>query len=372
MRKAGHLVEELLHGGEAAAAVPGGVAEARLVEVAQKGHAAVAVAQVGRADGAPARVVGGLGVRPLGPGVQELERVVVEARGQRQAAREVARPQQEERLGARDLVDVGHEDDVAVDGGGAAGQLGEDLVVHGVALQILIVPGPLGVEVGREVELVVDHLVVEAAEALPAGEHRQRLVVALERLGRLDNDKVVDVVVEGLEADLHPVQLRVDHEEVVDLALARLRLGREDGVAVGVAKGPGLGRGVVVARRGGEVEVRGQLLAQDEVEVGDAAALGVRGQERLAEEPVGEAEEAGDEDERSNPGGHDCGCYLISLLGGRAVGRDGEERREAVGERELSERERERDGEREIGIGCVGSPDYDGQKNASHRDRRVE
>lgn len=200
-------------------------------------------------------------MRPLRPRVQELERVVVEARGQRQAAREVARPQQEQRLGARDLVDVGHEDDIAIDGGGAAGQLGEDLVVHCVALQILIVPGPLGVEGRGKGELVVDHLVVEAAEALPAGQDRQRLVVALERLGRLDNDKVVDVVVERLEADLHPVQLRVDHEEVVDLALARLRLRREDGVAVGVAKGPRLGGGVVVARAGREVEVRGQLFA---------------------------------------------------------------------------------------------------------------
>lgn len=66
MREAGHLVEELLHGGEAAAAVPGGVAEARLVEVAQERNAAVAISQVGRADGSPARVVGGLRVRPLG------------------------------------------------------------------------------------------------------------------------------------------------------------------------------------------------------------------------------------------------------------------------------------------------------------------
>lgn len=67
---------------------------------------------------------------------------------------------------------------------------------------------------------MVDHLVVEALEAVPVVEHNQGLVAALECLGRLDNDEVVDVIVHCLEPNLQPIQLRVDHDEVVDLALA--------------------------------------------------------------------------------------------------------------------------------------------------------
>lgn len=85
----------------------------------------------------------------------------------------------------------------------------------------------------------------------------------------------------------------------------------------------------------------------------------MRGEERLAEEPVGQAEQPGDEDERSNPGGHVCGSISFSLL-------ERGERRGAVGEREM-------ESDREM-MSCVGSPEYDGwaEKKATHRDRRVE
>lgn len=306
VREAGHFVEELLHRGEAAAAVPGGVGKLALVQIAKQRDAPNAGAQVVWPDGALAAVKGGLWKGPFGPGVEELERVVVEARGQRQTGWEAACAQQEERLGARDLVDVGHQYHVAEDGRRPAGQLREDLVVAGVALQVFIVPGPLGAERLGKGQLVVDHLVVEALEAIPVVEHNERLVASLERPGRLDNDEVVDVLVHGLEPNLQPVQLRVDHDEVVDLALARRRLRRKDVVAVSLAKGPRLARGVKVvvagSVAGGEAEMRRQLLAQRQVEAGDAMPLGMmHGEQRLIRQPPDETEQPGKENEWNGP-----------------------------------------------------------------------
>lgn len=116
MREAGHFVEELLYRGEAAAAVPGGVGEVAPVEFSKERDATDAGAQVVWSDCALAAVKGGLWEGPFGAGVEELERVVVEARCQRETGWEAACSQQEERLGAWDLVDIRHEYHVAEDG----------------------------------------------------------------------------------------------------------------------------------------------------------------------------------------------------------------------------------------------------------------
>lgn len=94
---------------------------------------------------------------------------------------------------------------------------GDHLVEHGVALEIFVVPGYCGVEIGFE--HVVDDLRVEGGEAVPVLLQVQRLLEPGEGLGGLDDDEIVDLFAERIEADLEPVELIVDEEEVVDLAL---------------------------------------------------------------------------------------------------------------------------------------------------------
>lgn len=224
VREAGHLVEEQLNRVEAAAAVPARVGVAARLEPAQDGEAAFARAQVvGLERLLLALVKRGLRVLPLAARLAELERVVVKLRVEGEPPRESARAQGPERVGPGNLVDVGDDEHVAQGRGAVAGELGEDLLEAGVALQRLIVPRAARVEAARELELVVQHLVVVLCEAVPALLGQHGLGVAVERLGRLDDDEEVHLVVQRVQPDLEPVELRVDHGEVVDFAPRRLR-----------------------------------------------------------------------------------------------------------------------------------------------------
>lgn len=170
VREGGHLGQDLAHGGVAARAVPAGVPQVVLVKVDERTQAAVAVAQVSGLDGGVdgPGVRGGLRVRPLGPAVQKLKAVVVEPAAEGQAAREGARAQQAQCLGPNHLVDVGHDDDVAILRlAHAALEAWKDLRQHGVALEVLAVPGAGWVVARRVLQLVVDELVVVRGEALP-------------------------------------------------------------------------------------------------------------------------------------------------------------------------------------------------------------
>lgn len=103
-------------------------------------------------------------MRPLGPAVQPLEGVVVEARREGEPPRECAGSQGSEGFGPWHLVHVGYYQHVAVLGGLAAAEVGEDLGEHAVALQVLHVPGGTGLEIGRVFDLVVDDLGVIGLE----------------------------------------------------------------------------------------------------------------------------------------------------------------------------------------------------------------
>lgn len=65
---------------------------------------------------------------------------------------------------------------------------------------------------------MVDDLGMPPLKPGPVLLDHQRLAQARERAGGLDDHEVVDVRVQRAQPDLQPVQLVVDHDEVVDLA----------------------------------------------------------------------------------------------------------------------------------------------------------
>lgn len=71
---------------------------------------------------------------PLGSLVEELKGVIVEFGSKGQPAWKVACTEEDKRLWPRDLVDIRNEEDVALDSSLATLQLGNYLIVHGVAL----------------------------------------------------------------------------------------------------------------------------------------------------------------------------------------------------------------------------------------------
>lgn len=83
---------------------------------------------------------------------------------------------------------------------------------------------------------MIDDFVVVGLESVPVVGNDERLGISLEGFWRLDHDEVIDKVVEGVQANLEKVQLRVDHDQVVYFAPARGRLWLEDGVAMGIAE----------------------------------------------------------------------------------------------------------------------------------------
>lgn len=208
---------------------------------------------------------------PLGPDALKLKRVVKEARVKGEAAREAAGAEDAQRVGTRNLVDVGDDQDVAEARGAGVGaeELGKDLLVGGVALKVLKVPSTLGAEATWELELVVEHLVVVLCEAVPALLGQQRLVMAVKGFRGLDNDEEVDFVVERVEANLEPVELRVDHGQVVDFATraaAARGSGGIHGEAVRGAQLVSFGRVVVGA---GREKVLGAAGVQPEEDEGE-------------------------------------------------------------------------------------------------------
>lgn len=74
---------------------------------------------------------------------------------------------------------------------------------------------------------MVDDFVCELFELCPVLFQEERLWEPGKRGSGFEDDKVVDVSVELVEADFKPVQLAVNHEQVVDFA--RLRI---DGIPV--------------------------------------------------------------------------------------------------------------------------------------------
>lgn len=158
---------------------------------------------------------------PLLALVQVLVTIVKHVASQGEPTWVVALPQYDEGLGTNELVNISDDDDIPVYGCLRAVQLGEDLLVHSIALEVLPRPGrvrSLGVEALGDNQLVVDDLVAVGGKAVHVLLDDQGLVPVGEGLLGLDYDEVVDVVVGGVEADLEPVQLGVDHDEVVDLA----------------------------------------------------------------------------------------------------------------------------------------------------------
>lgn len=253
MREARNFVEKLCYGREAAATVPPRVLQHALFPFPEPGQPAVAVAQVGGFNGPPAAlVVRRLWVWPLRPCMQELERVVVKLGRERQAPRVVAGPQDEQGFWPRDLVNVGHYDDVALDRRLVPRQPSHGLLKHGVALQILIVPRALGVKRRLKRQLMINHLVVVPTKLVPVVRYDKGLLAALKRLGRLHDEEVVNVVVEGVQSNLKKVEFRVDHHEIVHLALAASPPRGKYRVAVGSAK---------VARRWGSIVLGVPLIA---------------------------------------------------------------------------------------------------------------
>lgn len=177
-----------------------------------------AMAQIRRSNRVRSVVKSRLRVWPLRARVQELKRVVVEFGEQGQPAREPAGSEELDCLGPGDLVDVGDDNDVALVGDLGALESGKHLGEHGVALEVLIVPGDFWCEVVGELELVVYEFFVVLFEPVPVRLDGQVLGPPLEGACRFDNDEVVDVVVQRLEPQLHEIELAVDHEQVVHLA----------------------------------------------------------------------------------------------------------------------------------------------------------
>lgn len=158
-------------------------------------------------------------------------------------------------------------------------QKGEDLGQHAVALEVFHVPGGARAEVGRVLDFVVDHFGVVGCELGVVVAEGEGFGAAGEGLLGFDEDKVVDFVPGGVEADFEVVEFGVDHHEVVDFA-SRGGGGAPEGLpAVGAAEvvedwvgvvggGPG-GRGEGVERA--IVAARGAEDKPDEGEDGDGA-----------------------------------------------------------------------------------------------------
>ena len=132
--------------------------------------------------------------------------------------------------------------------------------------------------------------------------------------GGLDDDEVVDVVVQGAEADLEEVELGVDHEEVVDLAagVGRAGAGLEDGEAVGGAEATRLAGVVVLAEgmAGGQGEVDG---GEPKLEVGVGDAM--RAEDAIAEEEEPDEADQGEEaHEHLGDHGERAGCCRRAQL----------------------------------------------------------
>lgn len=96
---------------------------------------------------------------------------------------------------------------------------------------------------------VVDDLLVERREVVPVILEVERLVEACEGAWRFDDDKVVDLIAERVEANLEPVELVVHEEEVVDFAFASQGIVGLPEIRRAKLGGSGLGdvgRGLVV------------------------------------------------------------------------------------------------------------------------------
>lgn len=105
---------------------------------------------------------------PLRANTLKLERVIEEARIWNQTARKVASAKDVERLWSWNSVHVGDDHDVAQSRGARIGaeQFGKDLLVAGVTLKVLKIPGTLWTEATRKLELLVE--VVVLGKAVPA------------------------------------------------------------------------------------------------------------------------------------------------------------------------------------------------------------
>lgn len=158
---------------------------------------------------------------PLGAAMKKLKAVIVKVASESETAGEFAGSQDDECFGSNNLVHVGDDHDVPLRWGPGASKAREDLCEEGVSLQSLIVPCYDRMKVLRILQLVVDDLVKVRGQLIPVLLDVQRLLQSGEGPGGLDNDEVVDKVIGGVEADLKPVQLGVDGEEIEDLALGK-------------------------------------------------------------------------------------------------------------------------------------------------------
>src|SRR5688572_27170629 len=79
---------------------------------------------------------------------------------------------------------------------------------------------------------MIDQLIVKSLELAPVVTNGHGLGVPLKRPRRLDNNKVIDIVVERVESNFEKVELGVYHEEIIYLAFPRGGLWLKDCVAV--------------------------------------------------------------------------------------------------------------------------------------------
>lgn len=161
-------------------------------------HGRLPGAQILRRDGGGGAVVeGGLRVRPLSSAVPPLETVVVEMARKRDARWERAVAQQIDGAGARDLVDVGYEEDVAL--GWRLiwfGERGEGLREECVAGEAFALPGVAGGEGGvGEVHGLPDHFRVGAVVAGPVVQEVEGFGGGLESGVGFQDYEVVDRLV---------------------------------------------------------------------------------------------------------------------------------------------------------------------------------
>lgn len=87
-------------------------------------------------------------------------------------------------------------------------------------------------EIVGVLKLMVNDLVVIGGKGVPVFLDVERLVKTCKGSGALDNDKVVDKVVGGIEANFQPVELGVDGEKVVDLPLGAASAVLQGGGAI--------------------------------------------------------------------------------------------------------------------------------------------
>lgn len=153
--------------------------------------------------------------------MQPLETVIVHLTSQRHTWREGAIPQRGEGASSGDLVDIADEEHVALIGRLLASQREQDLVEERVAREALEFPGVVFgdfVRGGGGREDAMDDFVVEGAEGGEVGLQVEVLRRHLECGGGFEDEEVVDLVGEFVEAQGEEVELGVDEEEVVDFA----------------------------------------------------------------------------------------------------------------------------------------------------------